>query len=149
MEAEWDCSKMNDGSSATADATARAAADEETEAVPPGTLSYCELVQLQGKGDQVGEAMVFVSHAWKYKFSELVAALESEFGGTDTKLWFDIATVNEHTGMDGLEGDWASTFKIAVKTIGSLTLVLSPWDAPIPMTRSWYLCHCRRRGCPP
>ena len=36
--------------------------------------------------EQVGEATVFVSHAWKYKFSDVVAALESQFGGTTTKV---------------------------------------------------------------
>ena len=59
----------------------RSYVNEETEAVPLGTLSYCELLVQQGKGDQVGEATVFVSHARKYKFSEVVAALESKSGG--------------------------------------------------------------------
>jgi len=41
--------------------------------------------------------------------------------------------------MDGLEGDWANTFKSAVATIGNVALVLSPWHAPIPVTRIWCL----------
>ena len=67
---------------------------EETADVRPGTLSYCELLAQQGEGDQVGEATVFVSHAWKYGFSEAVSALESKFGGMGTKLLFDIAMVS-------------------------------------------------------
>ena len=40
--------------------------------------SYCEYLQEQNSPD-VGEASVFISHAWKYTFVEVVDALEHHF----------------------------------------------------------------------
>jgi hypothetical protein len=34
---------------------------------------------------------------------------------------------------------WASTFKAAVGAIAHTCLVLSPWDDPVVLTRSWCL----------
>ena len=53
-------------------------------------------------------------------------------------FWFDTVTVNEHIGVEHLRS-WASTFKLAVGAIGHTLLVLSPWDDPIVVTRSWCL----------
>jgi hypothetical protein len=121
---------------------------EETDRVPAGTRSYCELLVEQGKGHQVGRARIFVSHAWKYRFADVLTALEAhvarlkaaaDYDGREIYLWFDICTVNEHTGVGGGGDSWASTFKAAVGAIAHTCLVLSPWDDPVVLTRSWCL----------
>ena len=121
---------------------------EETDRVPAGTRSYCELLVEQGKGHQVGRARIFVSHAWKYRFADVLTALEAhvarlkaaaDYDGREIYLWFDICSVNEHTGVGGGGDSWASTFKAAVGAIAHTCLVLSPWDDPVVLTRSWCL----------
>ena len=121
---------------------------EETDRVPAGTRSYCELLVEQGRGHQVGRARIFVSHAWKYRFADVLTALEAhvarlkaaaDYDGREIYLWFDICTVNQHTGVGASGDDWASTFKTAVGAIAHTCLVLSPWDDPVVLTRSWCL----------
>ena len=115
--------------------------------------SYCELLIEQGKAHQVGRAVIFVSHAWKYRLVDEVTALRAhvdklkavpDYDGREIYLWFDICSVNQHVGVSHLDGDWGTIFSDAIGAIGSVLLVLSPWDAPIPMTRVWCL-WCDRR----
>lgn len=49
-------------------------------------LSYCQLLRRQAQAsgsscDDVGEANVFISHAWKYVFKDFLVALEEPAGG--------------------------------------------------------------------
>jgi hypothetical protein len=41
-------------------------------------LSYCDMVKAEN-GSKVGKATVFISHAWKYKFMDLLSALKHHF----------------------------------------------------------------------
>ena len=51
----------------------------------------------------VGPAHVFVSHAWQYRFADLVAALEglvaradNAFTADGTYFWLDCVVIDEH-----------------------------------------------------
>jgi hypothetical protein len=113
-------------------------------------------------------ATIFVSHAWKYEWRELVGAIETylqdqqgtaapaarsprsfqadELISSDERqddegeaFWIDLA-VNDQWNSPTLTYDWWSgTFASIIKQIGHTMLVLSPWDAPIPLTRAWCL----------
>eukprot|EP01041_Mallomonas_annulata_P000523 gene523-999_t len=106
-------------------------------------------------------ASIFVSHAWKYEFVELVSSVETFFvdqmenfdddsDGTgtgtanritadNTYLWLDLF-VNDQWHAPSLPYEWWSgTFLSAIKKIGHTMLVLSPWNDPIPLTRAWCL----------
>ena len=104
------------------------------EIVKPATaatkVSYVDFLQLNAK------ANMFVSHAWKYAFQDIVAALETSNQDGDI-LWFDICTVNQHKSETRDFDWWQTTFQDAVREIGCTVLVLSPWERPIPLTRSW------------
>ena len=104
------------------------------EIVKPATaatkVSYVDFLQLNAKANK------FVSHAWKYTFGDIVAALETTTEEGDV-LWFDICTVNTHKSEDRDCDWWQTTFQDAVREIGCTVLVLSPWERPIPLTRSW------------
>ena len=104
------------------------------EIVKPATaatkVSYVDFLQLNAKASK------FVSHAWKYTFEDIVAALESSNQDGDI-LWFDICTVNQHKSETRDFDWWQTTFQDAVREIGCTVLVLSPWERPIPLTRSW------------
>ena len=69
-------------------------------------------------------------------FEDIVAALETSNQDGDI-LWFDICTVNQHKSETRDFDWWQTTFQDAVREIGCTVLVLSPWEKPIPLTRSW------------
>ena len=93
-------------------------------------MSYVDYLQLSAKANK------FVSHAWKYTFQDIVAALETSNEDGDV-LWFDICTVNQHKSETHDFDWWQTTFQDAVREVGCTVLVLSPWERPIPLTRSW------------
>ena len=47
--------------------------------------------------------------------------------------------VNQHSTAQRLQGWWSGAFRQSVVDIGCTVLVLQPWDAPVPLTRSWCL----------
>ena len=54
-------------------------------------------------------------------------------------FWFDLFT-NYQNSVANKDFEWfSSTFRNGVREIGQLLLVLSPWNDPIPITRSWCL----------
>ena len=58
--------------------------------------SYCEYVENHGEGHLVGVASVFVSHAWKYTFVEVISALEHHFRNEpDIFILFDLISNNQ------------------------------------------------------
>ncbi len=108
----------------------------------PYKLSFCDLMkQIQHKG--VGKATVFISHAWKYKFVDLVDALVKHFSSPgnslDTIVWFDVFSVNQHRSGEKDFTWWSGTFQEAIRQFGRTVMVLSPWQDPIPLTRAWCL----------
>lgn len=63
-------------------------------------FSYCQLLRQQATSsspsysDEVGTATVFISHAWKYNFLELLLALEVRFKDEPgARLWIDIFAI--------------------------------------------------------
>jgi hypothetical protein len=107
---------------------------------------------------------VFVSHAWRYRFADLLAALQARFGGNAAPgiyLWLGAratcpallrlqpscdsvllpdALVSSQHKTERLPQDWWSTaFATAIRDIGHTVLVVQPWHAPAPLTRSWCL----------
>lgn len=96
----------------------------------------------------VGPATVFVSHAWKYPFADLVAALTARFDSASDAalaaaaqpyLWIDIFVGSQHKTESLDPAWWSNAFAQAIRAIGHTALVLQPWHAPEPLTRSWCL----------
>lgn len=113
-------------------------------------LSFAELT-LQRKSE--GTAMVFgvathfISHAWKYKFCDLVAALEIAFNALPkeeqavgkTYFWVDLFAVDQHHACFRPHHWWATTFVEAIRSFGKVILVFQPFLDPIPLQRAWCL----------
>jgi hypothetical protein len=117
----------------------------------------------------VGPATVFVSHAWGNPFRDMLAAVAAHLAageraatgirgqqaggdagagegageaageGAEVFLWVDIFVVNQHAAGELPQEWWAQTFRQAVAGIGHTLVVLQPWSAPAPLTRSWCL----------
>jgi hypothetical protein len=114
--------------------------------------SYCErLTRLDCS--LIGTATCFISHAWRYQFLDVVAALKDFFvEEQEIFLWFDLfrfefamlkcfftksCSNNQHSAPNYDFSWWTNTFSSAIATIGRTVLVLSPWTDPIPFTRAW------------
>ncbi|XRB05013.1 kinesin light chain [Pycnococcus provasolii] len=96
--------------------------------------SYADML-LNTEPAEVQNATVFVSHAWKYTFMNVVDALGEV--SENAYVWFDVFTVNQHASLQVPPDWWFTTFKEAVASIGHTVLILMPWDDPIPLTRAW------------
>jgi hypothetical protein len=68
--------------------------------------SYCDMLaqrQQEEPPGVVGKATVFISHAWKCVFLDVVDALLAHFNnnddGDDVVVWFDVFSNNQHQEM--------------------------------------------------
>lgn len=112
-------------------------------------LSLCEQMQKEGQLDNVGRASWFISHAWQYQFLDTVDAILSFFrakatqehiGETEmmsTIIWFDLFSNSQHNTCEKPFEWWKGTFTSAIKTMGNMLQVLTPWDDPLPFKRAW------------
>jgi len=95
---------------------------------------------------EVGQANIFISHSWKYDFKKLVGAIrdyEQKTDGKTNHYFLDYLAVNQWSPMSDL-GQLQKTIEQADTTL----LVLSPWNAPIPMQRCWCLFEIMKTlGC--
>ena len=122
-----------------------------------GKCSVCELLRYENNV-VLPQSNVFISHAWQYKFLDVVEAIRFSLTDGDSSrendfvVWFDLFTVNQH-GLDQPPPFlwWCNTFKTAISEIGHTVMVLSPWENPVTLTRAWCLfelyatadCQCR------
>ena len=105
---------------------------------------------------QAGDARIqpatwFVSHAWKYKFLDLVKALEAFFAdkGGVVIIWLDLFSTSQHSTFSKPPEWWQQTFVTAIGRMGQMVMVMTPWDNPICLTRAWCLIElyaCRSSG---
>ena len=127
--------------------TSLSTTDVNEQIVQPATAeisaSYCELLRCTGRGDLTADATVFISHAWKYTFLDVVDSIlafvekEKENGAIDVVIWFDLFSNSQHgTSAKPFEW-WQGTFKNAIANMGNVLMVMSPWDNPITLTRAW------------
>ena len=87
------------------------------------------------------KATIFVSHAWLYKFIDVVDVIiryiQCNREGITDYLWFDLF-VNDQWRAGELPFEWwTNTFISSVQSIGHTLLVMLPLHAPICLTRAW------------
>ena len=105
----------------------------------PFQSSFCDMLTRQQQ-PAVGVATVFISHAWKYVFLEVIDALLHHFiDKPSTIIWFDLFSNNQHKAVDLDFYWWSTTFKSAIEQFGHTVMVFAPWNDPIPLTRGWCL----------
>jgi tetratricopeptide (TPR) repeat protein len=105
-----------------------------------GGISYCEMKAKLLPRD-IATATVFISHAWKLAFLDVVDTLKHHFRHTSQSavLWFDLFSNNQHAAVDLDFGWWSTTFKSAIAKFGRTVVVLYPWYNPFPLRRAWCL----------
>ena len=110
--------------------------------------AYLEL--LDGRRDDlakpyVAQATVFVSHAWSDPIGNAVDVMEQHaLQHPNAYFWIDIFSVNQNVANDFTQEFFTDALKSLIKTVGTVLLVLSPWQAPLLATRAWCLweLHC-------
>ena len=114
--------------------------------------SFVELLELQPPTSELGtidtgKATHFLSHTWRLSFGETFSAVETfvaeEMNGQEEGIyfWVDILSVNQHHANDNMydQNWWSSTFTTGIREIGHTVLVLSPFEDPQALKRSWCL----------
>ena len=113
----------------------------------PTVVSYCDYLTAENSQCEfIGQATIFISHAWKYKFLDVIDAIstyinENQYNSASSFIWFDLFTNNQNgkvTASLPFEW-WSGTFLNAIKIIGRVVMVLAPWENPVPLTRAWCL----------
>ena len=106
--------------------------------------SYIDWLVAIGRGSDVTTANMLVSHAWDGMFLDLIGALELKFGKNPScRFWIDIFVLvqsEENEAYDVNEAeDSLDTFEILVNEIGHVVVILTPFECPHFVMRSWCL----------
>ena len=102
--------------------------------------SYCDLLKANGNANVRDKAEVFISHAWKYTFLDVVASVEAHFkSNPNIVIWFDLFSNNQHKAGSLPFMWWKTTFRSAIEDFKHTVLVLAPWKQPVVFTRAWCL----------
>jgi len=101
--------------------------------------SFAELYTNElGYSSKIGPVRFFVSHAWAYRFSNLVQAIENFEGENPDRAgayyFIDYFGINQWKPNEELD-----TLETLIERSEAVVLVLSPLKKPIPMTRCWCL----------
>ena len=90
---------------------------------------------------------MFISHAWKYIFLDLLEAIESistkdnaNKDGGPLYFWVDLFSNNQNIGFEPPPFDWwCGTFMNAIQTMNHVVMIIAPWENPYSLTRAWCL----------
>lgn len=110
-------------------------------------MSYCQLLNNDpGRAHFVGPPTVFLSHAWKYSFEDVMAAIQrfvawQPEGSPEVFFWFDCFSLDQHACVQFPQEWWSGTFRTAIQMIGHTVMVITPWGGmpPCSLTRAWCL----------
>jgi hypothetical protein len=98
--------------------------------------SVCDDLVAAGSS-HVGEATIFLSHTWGNLFLDTVDAALGAVQAAGAFIWFDVFSTSQHSAIDKPSSWWMSTFRDAIAKMGSLAMVLQPWDDPLALKRAW------------
>lgn len=105
----------------------------------PFKCTYCEFLQCIDPS-VIGQSTVFISHAWKSRFFDVVDALLHYFSDEpEIIIWLDLFSSNHHQTPDRSFEWWENTFKTGISEIGRTVMLLAPWGDFLPLTRTWCL----------
>ena len=91
---------------------------------------------------EVGKAELFVSHAWGMDFLTVIKTVElflQKQNCPDKFVWLDVVCVCQHMNSEqSKDTTWfLETFMDAVGQMGTVLMILSPWNDPVPIQRAW------------
>ena len=101
--------------------------------------SMCDDLHAAGSGD-VGEANLFLSHTWGDVFIDTVDAalgVVEQAASGNVYIWFDVFSTSQHSALDIPSSEWMQVFQQAIEKMGSVAMVLHPWNDPLVLKRAW------------
>ena len=121
--------------------------DVSYEIVKPDTLAKkCAFYEAWvDKSDEkehpyVAPASVFVSYAREYDYEVVLEVLlEKDDGNPNAYYWFDLFICSQHGGEEKTFEWWQTTFQQAIINIGTVYIVMAPWNSPAVIRRVWCL----------
>ena len=120
-------------------------ADVCAELVKPATAArQCAYVEVAA---HTVPATVYVSHAWKYLFHQVVDALEQAADERDG-VWFCALNNNQWATGAHSYAFFEREFRANLAAIGRTVLVFAPWSAPTTLTRATAILATRTRSSP-
>jgi hypothetical protein len=106
--------------------------------------SYCDFKV--SKKAFIKPANVYICHAWKFNFLNVVSILDHHFQKVDVStpveevsLWFDIFSCTQHNSSQQPFEWWTETFLFSMKSIGKTVMVLESWNNLLTLKRAWIL----------
>ena len=115
-----------------------------TKTLKAGGGSLCDLLRAsEATSGLVAPSAWFISHAWSYLFLEVVEAvrlfLEDECGerAGEEVVWFDVFSNDQHSVENRPFDWWTTLYQDFIRSIGSVLMVMQPWDDPVTLTRAW------------
>ncbi|KAJ3287183.1 Kinesin light chain 3 [Borealophlyctis nickersoniae] len=110
--------------------------------------SVCDHL-VEEDSSEVGRATWFISHAWKYEFLDVVDAVKHHFESStpDVIVWFDLFSNSQHDIATKPFTWYTGTITNAISELGSVLMILHPWNNPETLKRAWcvfelYACKC-------
>jgi len=105
--------------------------------------SYCDFLMTRNHWG-VDIATVYISHSWESLFLDLVEAMKCYFSeNPDVVVWIDMFSSNQfirnNSQQDSDWVQWNITFKSAIEEFGHTVVVITSWDNPTPLRRTWCL----------
>ncbi|KAJ3282803.1 Kinesin light chain 3, partial [Borealophlyctis nickersoniae] len=105
---------------------------------PRTKKSVCDHL-VEENSSAVGRATWFISHAWKYEFLDVVDAVKHHFESStpDVIVWFDLFSNSQHDTAQKPFTWYTGTFTNAISELGSVLMILHPWNNPETLGRAW------------
>ncbi|KAJ3296302.1 Kinesin light chain 3 [Borealophlyctis nickersoniae] len=105
---------------------------------PRTSKSVCDHL-VEKNSSEVGRATWFISHAWKYEFLDVVDAVKHHFESStpDVIVWFDLFSNSQHDSAEKPFTWYTGTFTNAISELGSVLMILHPWNNPETLGRAW------------
>ena len=102
-------------------------------------LSYVQLLMSEGAGHFVGTADWFYSHAWQFRFLDLVLAAKLFFEGKgqDPILWLDMFSISQHKSEGRSFEWWNIAFLSSIGSVGNVLMLMQPFEDPRTRTPAW------------
>ena len=88
----------------------------------------------------VSPATEFLSYAREYDYNKpLDVIIQKSKEKPNSYFWFDLFICSQHGGEEKTFHWWQTTFCEAIINIGSVLIVMSPWNSPVVLRRAWCL----------
>ena len=74
---------------------------------------------------------------WTKAFPKAKSLEERAAASGAVFIWFDVFSTSQHSALDIPSSQWMIVFRQAIEKMGSVAMVLQPWNDPLALKRAW------------